>query len=268
MVSLKAFYSAQEAAEKLSTNSITLNIDDVYRLAEGGQLPVCFYRRGYIGFFNSQSANNALSWAIKMVHWCGHLRSNGVQRGIPRGRTGIKNDLLYPVNLSMAMPADNFEAVAVPEGKLLYPTYEDGMRQHIVVKPCDWLFLVDDLEILIADMAPDAPIAAQFDVAGPVPLTTADIAFCFAGLHGKTEEEWKILMGKGRGWIEKCLVQPGTRGRGGARKLWNPVFIGAALVRDGHAKPNNVRAKFQTVSLLEPWLESWKTYEADNFATQ
>ena len=268
MVSLKAFYSAQEAAEKLSTNSIRLNIDDVYRLAEGGQLPVCFNHRGYIGFFDSQAANNALSWAIKMIYWCGHLRCNGVQRGIPRGRTGIKNDRLYPVNLSMAMPADGFEAIAVQKGKELHPTYEDGMRQHILVKPCDWLFLVDDLEILIAGTVPDTPINAQLAEAGPAPLTTAEMAFCFAGLRRNTEEEWKILIGKGRGWIEKCLVQPGTRGRGGAPKLWNPVLIGAALVRDGHAKPNNVRAKFQTVNLLKPWLESWKTYEADNFDTQ
>ena len=104
--------------------------------------------------------------------------------------------------------------------------------------------------------------------AGPAPLTTGDLAFCFAGIRCNTEQEWKALIGKGRGWVEKCLVQPGTRGRGGAPKLWNPVCIGAALVRDGHAKPNSVRAKFQTVHLLQPWLETWKTYEADNFDIQ
>ena len=79
------------------------------------------------------------------------------------------------------------------------------------------------------------------DKAGPLPLTTGDIAFCFAGLRCKTEKEWKDLIGKGRNWVERCLIQPGTRGRGGAPKLWNPVCIGAALVRDGHAKPNSVR---------------------------
>ena len=106
------------------------------------------------------------------------------------------------------------------------------------------------------------------DKVGPLPLTTGHIAFCFAGLRCKTEKDWKDLIGKGRVWLERCLVQPGTRGRGGARKLWNPVFIGATLVRDGYAKPNSVRARFQTVQLLQPWLEAWKTYEADNFDTE
>lgn len=109
---------------------------------------------------------------------------------------------------------------------------------------------------------------AEHAKAGPSPLTTGDIAFCFAGLRDNTEKEWKDLIGKGRDWLERCLVQPGTRGRGGAPKLWNPVCIGAALVRDGHEKPNSVRAKFQTVHLLQPWLEAWKTYEADNFDTE
>jgi hypothetical protein len=268
MVSHKIFYSAEEAAEKLSTGSIRLNFQDVYRLAEGRRLPVCFHLRGYVGLFDSPTSSGPFSLTKKPTYWCGYLRGNGVQRGIPRGRTGITINLLYPVNLNMAMPADGYEAIAVPEGKELHPADENGMRLHILVKSCDWLFLVDDLEVLIADTALDAAVNTKLDEAGPSPLTTADIAFCFAGLRGNTEEEWKILIGKGRGWIEKCLVQPGTRGRGGARKLWNPVFIGAALVHNGHAKPNNVRAKFQTINLLKPWLESWKTYEADNFATQ
>jgi hypothetical protein len=58
-------------------------------------------------------------------------------------------------------------------------------------------------------------------------------------------------------------VIPGVRGVSETR--WNPVCIGAELVRAGHAKPNSVRAKFQTKPLLMPWLDEWKTYEADNF---
>lgn len=143
----------------------------------------------------------------------------------------------------------------------------------------DGLASVDDALSLLTGAVPaqtaatPAPVEAvsasddvQPDKAGPLPLTTGDIAFCFAGLRCTTEEEWKTLIGKGRDWLERCLVQPGTRGRGGAPKLWNPVFIGAALVRDGHVKPNSVRAKFQTQPLLKPWLDEWKTYEADNLS--
>lgn len=98
---------------------------------------------------------------------------------------------------------------------------------------------------------------------GPLPLTTGDIAFCFAGLRWETEEKWKKPLGDKPKWLAACIVIPGVQGA--SERRWNPVFIGAALVRAGHAKPNNVRAKFQTQPLLTPWLGEWKTYEADNF---
>lgn len=104
------------------------------------------------------------------------------------------------------------------------------------------------------------------DKAGPVPLTTGEIAFCFAGLHWRTESQWKKPLGNKPKWLAACIAIPGARGVNQTR--WNPVFIGAALVRDGHAKPNSVRAKFQTIDLLKPWLEAWNTYEADNLATE
>ena len=59
------------------------------------------------------------------------------------------------------------------------------------------------------------------------------------------------------------------RGERGVREHhWSPVLIGAALVRDEHAKPNSVRARFQTKPQLNDWQEAWKTYEADNFDMQ
>lgn len=98
----------------------------------------------------------------------------------------------------------------------------------------------------------------------PLPLTTGDIAFCFAGLRWKTETEWKKPLGDKPKWLAACIVIPAVRGVSETR--WSPVCIGAALVRDGHAKPNSVRAKFQTQPLLKPWLNEWKTYEADNLS--
>lgn len=102
--------------------------------------------------------------------------------------------------------------------------------------------------------------------AGPLSLTTGDIAFCFAGLRWKTEKEWKKPLGDKPKWLAACIVIPGVQGVSETR--WSPVCIGAALVRGGHAKTNSVRAKFQTQSLLTPWLDEWKTYEADNLDTE
>lgn len=103
------------------------------------------------------------------------------------------------------------------------------------------------------------------DKAGPLPLTTGDIAFCFAGLRWN-EQQWKKPLGNKPKWLASCIAIPGARGVSETR--WNPVLIGAALEREGHAKQNNIRARFQTVPQLAPWRDAWKTYEADNFDTQ
>lgn len=50
-----------------------------------------------------------------------------------------------------------------------------------------------------------------------------------------------------------------------SRTNWDPVSVGAALIRMDYAKARSVRAKFQSVHLLRNWLEAWKTYEADHF---
>jgi len=139
----------------------------------------------------------------------------------------------------------------------------------------DWRELVMEGFEQFAAAAPSAaPVVAESasgETAGPLPLTTGDIAFCFAGLRWNTEDEWKVVLGKGRSWIEACVAVPaGGRGRGVAPKLWNPVLLAAALVNNGDIKRNSARARFQNAQnqrLLGPWLETWKTYEADNFDT-
>ena len=62
---------------------------------------------------------------------------------------------------------------------------------------------------------------------------------------------------------------PETPGqRGGDSATWNPVTVGAALVSKKNIKVNSVRAKFQTVHLLKPWADRWKTYEAEFLADE
>lgn len=105
------------------------------------------------------------------------------------------------------------------------------------------------------------PTAASVP-AGPEPLTTGDIASSFEELPW-SETEWKKPLGDLREWLKPCLVIPGNRG--GPARRWNPVFIGAALVRKKGVPLRQVRGRFQSRPALKPWLEAWKTYEADNF---
>lgn len=100
---------------------------------------------------------------------------------------------------------------------------------------------------------------------GPLPLTTGEIAHSFAGLRWKTESAWKKPLGDKPKWLKSCIAIPGRRGVSETR--WNPVAIGAALVSDGFAQARSVRARFQTMPLLMPWLEAWKNYEAEYLDT-
>ena len=112
-----------------------------------------------------------------------------------------------------------------------------------------------------APVVTDQTVAVEPAKVGPLPLTTGDIAFCFAGLRWN-EQKWKKPLGDKPKWLLACIAIPAVRGVSESR--WNPVLIGASLVRAGHTKPKSVRAKFQTQPLLKPWLDEWKTYEADN----
>ena len=114
--------------------------------------------------------------------------------------------------------------------------------------------------------ATPAPVLAVEPASdGPAPLTTGNIAYCFDGLHWN-ESEWKKPLGDKPKWLSKCVAIPGQQGVSETR--WSPVLIGAELVRQGHVKARSMRSKFQTVELLKPWLDEWKTYEADNLDTQ
>lgn len=100
------------------------------------------------------------------------------------------------------------------------------------------------------------------DLARPEPLTTGDIAFCFNGLRWN-ETGWKKPLGDKPKWLRACVVVPARRGLSETR--WDPVLIGAALIRGGDTQARSVRAKFQTKAALAPWLDTWKSYEAEYF---
>ena len=125
-----------------------------------------------------------------------------------------------------------------------------------------------DQYVEAAGLDPDDPVAAQqgppvrVAEVGPQPLTTGDIAFCFDGLP-YTEARWKKPLGDKPKWLAACVAAPGRRGV--SETLWNPVFIGGALVSRcaRGVSARSVRARFQTQPMLKPWLDAWKTYEAD-----
>ena len=96
---------------------------------------------------------------------------------------------------------------------------------------------------------------------GPTPLKSRDIAFVFSGLRW-TEEEWMKPLGDKPKWLQACVAIPAQRGV--SQTHWNPVLIGAALLRVGGIKANQVRGRFQSKPQLKPWLDEWKTYEADH----
>jgi len=119
------------------------------------------------------------------------------------------------------------------------------------------------------EAAAPAPVVAALEEvngkAGPQPVPTSAMAASFAGLHWDGKQ-WLKTLGNKPKWLNACLVLGGARGE--SMRQWNPVLIGAHLVRMGYVKANSVRAKFQSQDALKPWLDEWKTYEADNFQNQ
>ena len=112
--------------------------------------------------------------------------------------------------------------------------------------------------------SPPAPAVAGGASNAPLPLTTSEIAICFDGIRW-TEKEWRKPLGDKPKWLKSCVVTPAQRGVSETR--WNPVMIAARLVNKGYVQARSARARFQTRPQLSPWLDEWKTYEADNFDT-
>lgn len=149
------------------------------------------------------------------------------------------------------LPPHVSEMAAKLEEKVRYLSWEEIQEQRA------------ELQAKAAEREAAAPKPPAVQVpAGPKPLSTGDIAFCFDGL-GWAEQEWKKPLGDLPKWLKPCLAIPGIQG--GNPRRWDPVLIGAALVRRKGVAVRSVRARFQSKPLLKPWLEAWKTYEANNY---
>jgi len=95
----------------------------------------------------------------------------------------------------------------------------------------------------------------------PDPIPTSELAAAFDGLHWPAEP-WMKNLGKQPKWLKACVTANGRRGV--SETLWNPVLVGAALVKKGVAA-KSVRARFQSKpSLKGEWLSVWNEYEADH----
>jgi len=101
---------------------------------------------------------------------------------------------------------------------------------------------------------PGAPEVAAGD--GLAPLTTSQIAGCFAGFHGWDVERWASNLQSPALWLKGCRHQAGRQGRPFVESTWWPVQIARAL----DAKHPNIRrklhARFKSQVPLKPWIES------------
>ncbi|MFO1252270.1 MAG: hypothetical protein U1E77_14305 [Inhella sp.] len=140
---------------------------------------------------------------------------------------------------------------------------------------CNWSGIPAELAALIGNPSsmqtdaaepPTAPVATfPFGEAAakkPTPLTTSQVAASFDGLR-YSAQGWKKPLGDKPKWLGACVAMAGIRGV--RETQWNPVLIGGALVRRGYVKANSVRGRFQSRPDLKPWLDEWKSYEADHF---
>ena len=119
-----------------------------------------------------------------------------------------------------------------------------------------------DAQAALLSSHPSTPLTPT-SLAAPSPgaLMSTEIAAAFDGLNSMDETIWKKRLGDMPKWIAAALVQAG--GRGVAQRRWDPVQIGSALVSKFRVPAKLVRARFQREPCLKPWLEHWKTHEAD-----
>lgn len=131
-----------------------------------------------------------------------------------------------------------------------------------------WLDMVDEdgqmprLPNAIEPTTPQsAPVVAASD--GPAPLTTNDIASCFAGLYDWDFKRWKKELGSPEGWLEDCQKNVGRQGKPYVQSTWFPVLIGAALVAKG-VPTKSVSAIFKRMKPLHPWRDAWSPNDPDS----
>lgn len=126
-----------------------------------------------------------------------------------------------------------------------------------------WIDRAESGALTVTSETSDQPVT-------PEPLSTSEMAFCFAELYKRNEDQWMKALGKVKStqWLGPSVHTPGRRGRGQPGTLWNPVELGAALVENGHETLKSVRSRFQTKPALIPWLPLWRDCEDERFSRQ
>lgn len=169
MESLKVFYSADEAAKKLSTGSTKLSTQDIYRLANYGRLPVCFDFRGELIKHSVDGKLGLAGEAPKILDFDGVVRSLmqpttdgvcgfAVLAEIVEVRTLKFSHKDGKLTRGINMPTEFSYGGRIKPGHKVECWLEDAD-----VPPSAFLFHVDDLEKLV-----HAPHA---DPTGQVPET-------------------------------------------------------------------------------------------------
>jgi hypothetical protein len=105
--------------------------------------------------------------------------------------------------------------------------------------------------------ADELPKVQRYNSVCPHPLTTNEIANCFAGLNEWDVNKWKVVLNSQRKWIADCRARKGTRGKGGVESTWLPVEIAKHLVRTNDVKPKFFTRIFKSQEPLKQWLEAW-----------
>ena len=92
-------------------------------------------------------------------------------------------------------------------------------------------------------------------------VETSDLAHAFKGI-GHAEASWKKVLGKPPKWLSVSRCVNGRRGGRDREARWDPIAFGLAVKHKYKIPLNRIRARFQTIAALKPWLDRWKEAEA------
>jgi hypothetical protein len=92
-------------------------------------------------------------------------------------------------------------------------------------------------------------------------VETSDLAHAFNGI-GRPEASWKKVLGRPPKWLSVSRCAKGKRGGRNREARWDPIAFGLAVKHKYKIPLNRIRARFQTIAALKPWLDRWKEAEA------
>jgi hypothetical protein len=116
-------------------------------------------------------------------------------------------------------------------------------------------------------LAPEVAAAPVHVSNGPAPLTTGEIAGCFAGFHGWDSDKWISNMQSPAPWLKACQHQAGRQGKPIVESTWWPVQIAQALDKKHTNIRRKLHSRFKNQEPLKPWLESLETHLPDDSET-